>query len=159
MITKETNFNIPDDEANKLNIIGAEIAYNFINISEERVFELIAKAWYQGESAGRRSEMMKKYEPYPKDKLVHLTEHANFDKLISYEDHEMIIKGYKIKYYSISGTNPKFMIKEVCKLGDNLGELSLVISSPHHVEGGRMITEIAKVSLVDINNIKNILRA
>lgn len=158
MITEETNFNIPSDQRNELNKIGSEIAYNFINLSEKRVFELIAKAWYQGYSHGTWNERMKKYQPYPKDKLVHLSEHANFEKFISYEDHEIINKGYNVKYYSIPETNPKFMIKEVINPGDEHSKLTLVMSGPTIVEGGIMITEIAKVNLADINNIKHILR-
>ena len=86
MLTEETNFNIPAEQRDRLNKIGSELAYNLINISEERVFELIAKAWYQGDSHGTYVERMKKYEPYSKDKLVHLSKHANFEKFISYED-------------------------------------------------------------------------
>ena len=50
------------------------------------------------------------------------------------------------------------MIKEVIKPGDDHSKLTLVMTGPNIVEGGIMITEIAKVSLVDINNIKHILR-
>lgn len=52
MITEKTNFNIPERERDKLNKIGEEIAYNFVNLTPERVFELVAKAWYLGDSYG-----------------------------------------------------------------------------------------------------------
>lgn len=159
MITEETNFNIPEKDRQKLNQIGSEIAYNFINISEHRVFELIASAWYQGESTGRQSEVMKTCKPYPKDRLIHLPDHANYTKYLSYEDHLLMEKGNSVKYYKVPELPDEFMIKEVYLRGDlRIPKLTLLIVCDGPVAGSFRFAEVAKVTLVELNNLIPILR-
>lgn len=164
MITEDTNFNIPQDQRDRLNALGGKIAYDKANVTPGEIFDIVAKAWYLGESQGRQGIHRTSAFKIPQEvkvNLLHLTNHANPDGFLSYEDKIYLEQGYKVQYFKFSDL-PEDNSLRLKRLISRKKEIINYLCSMESREGYLGMGESYKVNLIceiSLESLPNIINS